>query len=725
MKQDYLEKQDNDFLEKIDRVFDTIIFDLNIFVDKKEDNLQDIVKQKIDINFKEDVISFEVAPCHLSILSYLISIVTLHKTFFLPLKGRRSDPSSCNLENNLDWYNENIKLYNELLQDEKAKAIIDYSIVRPSDDKYEIISDISDLFYIMHILESDENLCSLVVSLSKTIPVIFNKLHISPEEFGKQSQRITKYILYLDYVHYDGSMTTLVINESKLLDSQFLELMTTLLDEVRTLFEESYSNDNIQTGDNVVLNNGGSVLKISKFELSRENINNIIQNLSCLSLYGVLFLKLEFTFSYLSSKIDSNIFDLHRRLNKIMGKREDVQPLRRVYRLAILNYLTIQGKSSNDIRMGITLFISFVYHYSTKHLDYDISMFMDKVDALMNIYDSGEIERKLSNEAFEKVKSIFINPKVHEYIEILNKPGKISVSATPQEISSDSKDEKVSSVSEEKKSSLSGEKEEGINSNAKFNPDVTALDNSTCHGPAKLESDDKKTRYSKLREEPYYEQVKEFFSNIDIYDKSRHDEDRKDKKANYYDSELWEEIYYIATNVKNKTKLVGFMFILYESNCFNWNKMISILLEKMYNYYDKSDNAPSDFAFVEKSKMKKLERIFEGNEKPEWKAIRNHIQAMFNMMFMRKENYGKIKDNYKSNGKRYASTQFSKNTTMELFAQLFGYELNTKELEKIKESQKKTNEKRKGERKYVSPHKRTSSYDDNKLSSENTQSSYD
>lgn len=440
MKQDYLEKQDNDFLEKIDRVFDTIIFDLNIFVDKKEDNLQDIVKQKIDINFKEDVISFEVAPCHLSILSYLISIVTLHKTFFLPLKGRRSDPSSCNLENNLDWYNENIKLYNELLQDEKAKAIIDYSIVRPSDDKYEIISDISDLFYIMHILESDENLCSLVVSLSKTIPVIFNKLHISPEEFGKQSQRITKYILYLDYVHYDGSMTTLVINESKLLDSQFLELMTTLLDEVRTLFEESYSNDNIQTGDNVVLNNGGSVLKISKFELSRENINNIIQNLSCLSLYGVLFLKLEFTFSYLSSKIDSNIFDLHRRLNKIMGKREDVQPLRRVYRLAILNYLTIQGKSSNDIRMGITLFISFVYHYSTKHLDYDISMFMDKVDALMNIYDSGEIERKLSNEAFEKVKSIFINPKVHEYIEILNKPGKISVSATPQEISSDSKE---------------------------------------------------------------------------------------------------------------------------------------------------------------------------------------------------------------------------------------------------------------------------------------------
>jgi hypothetical protein len=92
---------------------------------------------------------------------------------------------------------------------------------------------------------------------------------------------------------------------------------------------------------------------------------------------------------------------------------------------------------------------------------------------------------------------------------------------------------------------------------------------------------------------------------------------------------------------------------------------------------------------------------------------------------MCQENFGKIKDNYKSNGKRYASTQFSKNTTMELFAQLFGYELNTKELEKIKESQKKTNEKRKGERKYVSPHKRTSLYDDNKQSSENTQSSYD
>jgi hypothetical protein len=270
-----------------------------------------------------------------------------------------------------------------------------------------------------------------------------------------------------------------------------------------------------------------------------------------------------------------------------------------------------------------------------------------------------------------------------------------------------------------------GENEEGVSSNTEYNPDVTAIDNSTCHGLSKPESDDKKTRYSELRKSPYYEQVKKFFSNIDIYDKSRHDEDCKDKKAKYYDSELWEDIYYIATNVKKKTKLVGFMFILYESNCFNWNKMIRILLEKMYNYYDKSDNAPSDFAFVEKSQMKKLERIFEGNEKPEWKAIRNHIQAMFNMMFMCQVKFGIIEDNYKSNGKRYASTQFSKNTTMELFAQLFGYELNTKELEKIKESRKKMNEKRKGNRKYVSPHKRTSSYDENEHSSENTQSNYD
>lgn len=444
MKQDYLEKQDIDFLEKIDSVFDAIIFDLDIFVDKKEDNLQDTVQQ-IEINFKEDVISFEVAPCHLSILSYLISIVTLHKTFFLPLKERCSDPNSCNLENNLDWYNENIKLYNELLQDEKAKAIIEYSIIQPSDDKYEIISDISDLFYIMHILESDENLCSLVVSLSKAIPVIFNKLHISPEEFGEQSPRITKYILYLDYVHNDGSLTTWLIDKSKYLESPFLELATSSLDEIRTLFEEAYSNDNIQIGDNVVLNNGFTELKIRKFELSREKISNIIQNLSCLSLYGVLFLKLEFTFSYLNSKIDSNIIDIYRRFYKIMGKGADILPLRRFYRFAFLYYLTIQGKilgkSSNvDNQITIAKWIPLVYNYSTKHLECNFSMFMDKVDALMNLYDSGEMERKLSNEDFEKVKAIFINPKVYDYFAILGKPGQISVSATPQEICSDSKD---------------------------------------------------------------------------------------------------------------------------------------------------------------------------------------------------------------------------------------------------------------------------------------------
>ena len=112
--------------------------------------------------------------------------------------------------------------------------------------------------------------------------------------------------------------------------------------------------------------------------------------------------------------------------------------------------------------------------------------------------------------------------------------------------------------------------------------------------------------------------------------------------------------------------------------------MISILLEKMYNYYDTSDNAPIDFSVVAKSQIKELEGIFEDNIKPQWNAIRNHIQTMFNMIFMREVDFGEIKDNYKSNGKKYASTQFSKNTNMKLFARLFGYELNTEELEKIK-----------------------------------------
>lgn len=440
MKQDYLEKQDIDFLEEIDSVFDNILF-LEYFVDKKEDNLQNKVKQEINIKTGKDVIKFELAPCHFSIFCFLISIVSLHRTFFLPLKRRRSDPNSCNLINILDWYNENIKLYNELLQDEKAKAIIDYSIIQPSNDEYVIISDINDLLYIMHILESDENLCSLVVSLSKKIPVIFNKLQISPKEFGKQSQRITKYVLYLDYVHYDGSMTTLGINESKFLDCQFIEIVINLLDVVRTLFEESYSNGNKQISYDEVLNTDGSKLLFRSVELSREKINNVIQHVSCISLYGVLFLKLEFTFSYLNSKIDSNILGLRLKLYKISGKGVGVQQPRRFYRFALLYYLTRPGKSLG-IRKDIKKWFAYVYNYSTKHLDYNISMFMEKVDALMNLYDSGEIERKLSNEDFEKVKSIFINPKVHEYIEILSKSGQISASATPQENSSDSKDVK-------------------------------------------------------------------------------------------------------------------------------------------------------------------------------------------------------------------------------------------------------------------------------------------
>ena len=116
--------------------------------------------------------------------------------------------------------------------------------------------------------------------------------------------------------------------------------------------------------------------------------------------------------------------------------------------------------------------------------------------------------------------------------------------------------------------------------------------------------------------------------------------------------------------------------------------------------------------------------VFKDKEKPEWNAIRDHIQAMFNMMFMLELKYKKMY-NYKSYGERYASDMFSGNTTMQLFSEKFGFNLNTKELEKIKESQKKTNEIRKGERKYVSPHKRTTSYDENELSSENTQSYYD
>ena len=68
--------------------------------------------------------------------------------------------------------------------------------------------------------------------------------------------------------------------------------------------------------------------------------------------------------------------------------------------------------------------------------------------------------------------------------------------------------------------------------------------------------------------------------------------------------------------------------------------MISILLEKMYNYYDISDNAPIGFAVVVKSQMKELEGIFKDNEKPKWKDIRDHIQTMFNMMFMLEVDFG-------------------------------------------------------------------------------------
>ncbi len=275
---------------------------------------------------------------------------------------------------------------------------------------------------------------------------------------------------------------------------------------------------------------------------------------------------------------------------------------------------------------------------------------------------------------------------------------------------------------------LSGENEEGVNSNAEYNPDVTAIDNSTCHGSAKLESDDKKTRYSELRKLPYYEQVKAFFSNIDIYDKKGLDENRKgqeNQKASVYILRFWEDIYYIAQKVEHKADLVGFMYILYESNCFNWSKMISILLDKMYDFYGNSDNTSIDSASDAKKQMKELERIFEDKEKPQWNEIRNYIQTMFNMMFMCDLKFEEINDNFKSHGIKYASSQFSKNNNMLDFADTFGYDLNTKELEKIKESRKKMNEKRKGERKYVSPHKRTTSYDENELSSENTQSCYD
>ena len=270
-----------------------------------------------------------------------------------------------------------------------------------------------------------------------------------------------------------------------------------------------------------------------------------------------------------------------------------------------------------------------------------------------------------------------------------------------------------------------GEDEEGVNSNAEYNPDVTAIDNSTCHGSAKLESDDKKTRYSELRKLPYYEQVKAFFSNIDIYDKKGLDENRKgqeNQKASVYIRRFWEDIYYIAQKVEHKADLVGFMYILYESNCFNWSKMISILLDKMYDFYGNSDNTSIDSASDAKKQMKELERIFEDKEKPQWNEIRNYIQTMFNMMFMCDLKFEEINDNFKSHGIKYASSQFSKNNDMLDFADTFDYDLNTKELEKIKESRKKMNEKRKGERKYVSPHKRTTSYDENELSSENTQS---
>ena len=249
---------------------------------------------------------------------------------------------------------------------------------------------------------------------------------------------------------------------------------------------------------------------------------------------------------------------------------------------------------------------------------------------------------------------------------------------------------------------------------------AAGIDNSTCHGPEKLELGDTETRYSKLRKTKYYEQVKTFFLNKDIYDKSALDENCKDQdkqKANCYIRIFWEEIYYIATtNVKDKSGLLGFMFILYESNCFNWSKMISILLEKMYNYYDISDNAPIGFAVVVKSQMKELEGIFKDNEKPKWKDIRDHIQTMFNMMFMLEVDFGENKYNYKSNARNNASSKFSNNNVMLYFSATFDYDLNTKELERIKKSQKKTNDKRKGKRNNVSRDKMTIEFEGNKHS---------
>ena len=254
------------------------------------------------------------------------------------------------------------------------------------------------------------------------------------------------------------------------------------------------------------------------------------------------------------------------------------------------------------------------------------------------------------------------------------------------------------------------------------NPDVTAIENSTCHGPAKLESDDIETRYSKLRKSEHYEQVKEFFSNIDIYDKGALDENRigqENQKADVYIIRFWEKIYFIATNVNDKTGLLGFMFIMYESNCFNWSKMISILLNRMYNYYDNSDNAPIDFANDENSKMQELEEIFKDKEKPQWKAIKKHIQTMFNMMFMLEKDFGEIKCNSPANGEISALLKFSKNNVMLDFGDCFGYKFKTGKLEKINESQKKSNDKRRGKRRsgsQYSQYKKTIEFDDNKHS---------
>ncbi len=215
---------------------------------------------------------------------------------------------------------------------------------------------------------------------------------------------------------------------------------------------------------------------------------------------------------------------------------------------------------------------------------------------------------------------------------------------------------------------------------------------------APLELDDLGTRYSKLRKLNCYKDVRKLFYNNDIYSNVVLWQNSKGLTLTYadiYKKIYWEEIFYIATTIKDRTGMIGFMHILYMSECFNWKNLIAVLLNEKYSDCDSSDKSSIDFAKETRLKLKELEDLFTRQNKPDWKHIKDYIQVIFEFMFKHNMDFGEIKNNSESYAIRDASIKFSKNNEMLGFADQFGYDLNSQELEKKKENEKKTNAKRK------------------------------